>query len=70
MKFSPDIGHKLLWFWIAFFKVVLLSFVFGFAFYKIVIEFEKAWKAKRRLKMWICLSIGCFALYVFLFGIK
>ena len=70
MKFSPDIGHKILWFWLDFFKVLFLSGCCGFAFYRVFTGFEKAWKEKNRLRMWICLSVGCFVLYVFLIGIK
>ena len=70
MKFSPDIGHKLLWFWLDFLKVLVLSGCCGFAFYKVFTVFEKARKDNKRVKMWICLSVGCFALYVFLMGIK
>lgn len=70
MKFSPDFPHELLWFGLALLKAILLSCACGFGFYKVFTSFYKAWKANNKLKMWICLSVGCFVLYVLLIGIE
>lgn len=70
MKFSPDIGHKILWFWLHFLKVLILSSGCGFIFYKAVMSFPKAWKEKKRVKIWLCLSLIAFGIYILLIGIK
>jgi len=70
MKLSPDFPHQLLWFGFALLKVLVLSLGVGFVFYKVIMTFLEAWKTKNRLKIWLCLSIACFGLYVLLIGIK
>lgn len=70
MKFSPDIGHTILWFWLALLKVLILSFGSGFILYRSVTVFHDGWKTKNRLKIWVSLSMACFALHVLLIGIK
>ncbi len=70
MKLSPDIGHKILWFWLDFLKVLFLSFGAGFLFSIGIKHLHEAWKTKNRFKLWLYLSACCFVFYVFLIGIK
>jgi hypothetical protein len=70
MKFSPDFTHQLLWFALAFIKVILISLGVGFIFFRATLVFQDGLKSKSRLKLWISLSMASFALYILLNGIK
>lgn len=68
MKFSPDVGHALLWFWLKILLFFLISGIYGFSFLGLIKYFIKAWKEKKQLKLWMCLSAAFFALMILLEG--
>ena len=68
MKFSPDIGHTLLWFWLKMLLFFLMSGIYGFAFLGLIKYFAKAWKEKKQVKLWLCLSAAFFGIIILLEG--
>ena len=68
MHFSPDIGHKLLWFWLKMLLFFLMSGFYGFACLRLIKYFIKAWKEKKQLKLWLCLSTAFFLIILLLEG--
>ncbi len=51
-------------------KALFLSFGCGFILYLAIRYFHEAWKKKKHVKIWLSLSVGCFALYLLLVGLK
>lgn len=68
MKFSPDIGNTILWFWMRMLFLFLMSGLYGLAFLIFIKYFVKAWKENNKVKLWLCLSAAFFGLILLLDG--
>lgn len=68
MKFSPDVGHALLWFWLKMLLFFFMSGFYGFAYLRLTKYFIKAWNEKKQLKLWLCLSTAFFLIILLLEG--
>lgn len=70
MNLSPTLLSYLTLMGLNFLKALFLSFGCGFILYLAIRYFHDAWKKKKHIKLWVSLSIVCFALYLLLVGIK
>lgn len=68
MKFSPDAGQALIWFWLKILLFFLMSGFYGFAYLRLIKYFIKAWNEKKPLKLWLCLSTAFFLIILLLEG--